>query len=223
MVCPDFFSTHDLAQACAQQASRPRASAHEPDACFELFCRAFGTPVDDAAWQAILSQYFRLVSFWLGQYANEDAVQEVFTRFWKAQQRTNLPFTARFANIKAIIAYLKLCAITVRIEVHRWEERQQVLMNRLREAAVTRAIIAGSPALVEQIEPDLKELVLSKLKDERERVIFELTYRQGMLPAEIQARRPDLFPNTTAVSRAKENLLKRLGRDADLDRLWKGS
>jgi hypothetical protein len=69
-------------------------------------------------------------------------------------------------------------------------------------------------------EFDLKQLVLSRLKDEREETVFEATYRRGLPPREIQAERPDLFPDTRAVHRVKENLLKRLRRDPQLRAWW---
>ena len=71
-------STEELAQACAQQASRDSQVSPEPDPCYELLCRAFADPPDDDAWQAILKQYQRLVRYWLGQHADEDTVQGVF-------------------------------------------------------------------------------------------------------------------------------------------------
>jgi DNA-directed RNA polymerase specialized sigma subunit len=67
---------------------------------------------------------------------------------------------------------------------------------------------------------DLKAQIRSRLKDERERVVFELSYHYGLPPREIYERRPELFTDAKEVSRIKENLLKRLRRDKSLREWW---
>ena len=216
----DSCSTKDLARACAQQASRRRAPAREPAPCYELFCRAFAPSPDEDAWQAILNQYRRLVSHWLGQHASEDTIQDVFLRFWKAQQDAASSFTAHFSNIGAVMGYLKRCAVTVRIEAGREAERQHRLWERLRDASLVKLVLARAQAGREHTDSDYKQLMLSRLKDEKERAVFEGTYYYSLTPREIQAMRPDLFPDAKAVSRVKENLLKRLRRDRELEEYW---
>ena len=50
--------------------------------------------------------------------------------------------------------------------------------------------------------------------------MFDAIYRRGMPPREIQAERPDLFPDARNVYRVKENLVKRLQRDPALEGEW---
>ena len=216
--CLDSLSTQDLARACAKQASRQQAS--EPDPCYELFRRAFASPPDADAWQAILDQYHRLVLLWLGQYAGDDTTQEVFLRFWKTQRNAASPFTARFPNIGAVMGYLKSCAAAVRIEAWRDEDRQRRLCERLRDASSVKLILAHVQPNRRHTSLDFQEIVLSKLKDERERAVFEGTYYYDLAPRHIQAERPDLFPNVRTVYRVKDNLLRRLRRDQELREYW---
>ncbi|MCP4541423.1 MAG: sigma-70 family RNA polymerase sigma factor [Chloroflexi bacterium] len=207
-------STTDLAHACAQQASRRHTSTPEFDFCYELFRRAFASLPDNIAWQAILNQYQRLITHWLGQHATEDAVQDVFIRFWKSQQ--GAVFASRFSNIRTVMGYLKRCAVTVRIESGRAEEKRHKLAEKLSSLADEAQLVAAqTPASQTHAEIDFKQFVLSKLKDEREQAVFELTYYYNLTPREIQAERPDLFPNARTVYRVKENLLKRLHRDPE--------
>jgi DNA-directed RNA polymerase specialized sigma24 family protein len=213
------YPVEELAQACAEQASRPHASVDDPDPCYELFCCAFASSNHDA-WQAILNQYRKLVSYWLDQHASEDAIQEVFLRFWKAQQSATSPFIARFPNIRTVMGYLKKCAITVHIEARRNEERQRILWDRLHDAALVESIITSARPNRENTGFDLKHLVLSKLKGEGEQVVFESMYYHNLTPREIQVERPDLFSDKRAVYRVKENLMKRLRRDPELQEYW---
>lgn len=197
----DACSTKDLAQACARQASRRRVATCEPDPCYELFRRAFAPAPDDDAWQYILNQYGGLVSFWLGQYASEDAIQEVFLRLWKAQQGAPSPFATRFPTMRAVMGYLKHCAAAVRIEAWREEERRQLLWERLRDATRLELVLAHTWPDQAHASFDYKQLILARLKDEAERAVFELTYYYDLTPAEIQAERPDLFPDVRAAHR----------------------
>ncbi len=215
------FSSHsvqELARACARQASRSGDLGPGPSPCYEIFRRALNEPPDDEAWQAILDQYRRLVYHWLGDLASDDAVQEVFLGFWQAQRGVPTPFTARFPNIGAVMGYLKRCAATVRIEIHRERQRDQALQERLSAAAEEETILTRRCSSRGGF--DFKRMILSKLKDPQERVVFEGSYYHNLPPREIQGLRPDLFPNVQRVYRVKENLLKRLARDEELGTYW---
>lgn len=214
---PSDFPVSDLANGCAQQTSRHHTPPRDFDPCYELFLRACASQCEDA-WQAIIVQYRRLVLYWLGQHSSDDNCQEVFLRFWKRQQCTETVFMTRFANTSAIVGFLKSCAATVRIECWRKEKRKQEVEERLRDIA-QRASTHALPYR-DDVGVDFKSLVLSRLKNDRERVLFELMYYYDLKPSDIQTERPDLFPNTQTVYRIKENLLKRLRRDAELQKWW---
>jgi DNA-directed RNA polymerase specialized sigma24 family protein len=218
----DVYSIEDLARACAKEASRRGTPARDSSPCYELFRRAFALPPDGSALQVILDQYSRLISHWLGQHNGEDAVQEVFLRFWKAQNTADSPFVIRFPNISAVMGYLKQCALTVRLETWRKEERRRRLWHKLHDAARVKSVRERTHPDHSDAPFDYKQLVLSKLTDESERVVFELTYYYDLAPREIQAEMPDLFPDVRVIYRVKENLLKRLKRDRELYTCWAG-
>jgi DNA-directed RNA polymerase specialized sigma24 family protein len=211
-------SIEDLARECARRASRRDASG--PNPCYELFRRACVPPQDQAAWTAILTQYHKLVLHWLDQYATDDTAQEVFTRFWQAQQNASKPFPTRFPNIGAVMAYLKRCAAAVRNDAWRAENKRIELQERLQTAHVAHLVAAHSqPA---HAEFHFRQSIRSKFNDEEEQVVFELTYCYDLKPREIADERPDLFPDVNRIYRVKENLLKRLGRDPELRIWWHG-
>lgn len=215
-------SIQDLTDDCARYASRRRTGPVEQDPCYELLHRACAESPDQAAWQAVIEQYWQLIMHWLGQYASEDTAQEVFFRFWKAQQNATTPFADRFPNTSSVMGFIKKSAMHIRIEIYRKEKLRQILQERLENAAQAELILIRNRSERWDADDDLKQLVLTRLKDERERVVFDATYRRGLPPREIQAEHPDLFPDTRTVHRVKENLLKRLGRDPALEAWWRG-
>lgn len=209
-------SIDELARACAQQTSRNRTSIRKLDPCYELFRRALASPADEDAWWAIVNQYRRLVLHWLGQHASDDSCQEVFIRFWKAQQAAKPPFASRFRDTSAVMGYLKRCTVSVRVNVSREEKRWCRIREQVQDDALAELIQTCIPTTQGHADFDPKSFVRSNLKDERERVLFELMYRFGLTPREIQMERPGLFPETRTVYRVKENLLKRLRRAPEL-------
>ncbi len=216
-------SIADLARLCGRHQSREVSRVYAIGHCYELFRRAV-VERDDAAWQAVISIYRRLVLYWLGPHADEDTLQEVFLRFWQLHRHRSPPFTTRFPNIGAVMGYLKQCAIAVRIEAGRAQERERRLWERVRRAAVLEAVVIIEAYETPQDDrPNIREAILSRVQSERERVVFEGTYHHGLAPREIQARWPDLFPTKQDVYRVKEKLLKRLRRDKELRKLWRNS
>jgi DNA-directed RNA polymerase specialized sigma24 family protein len=213
-------STASVAQACAEQTREERVSGTRADPCFELFKRAFSNPADQDAWQAILAKYERLIKAWLGGWDSEDAVQDVFLRFWRAQQGAGGTFESRFPNIRAVMGYLQRCAFAERFERSRAYKREKLLLERLqgepRVGEIVGALSGPDPSHV-----GLRELLRGKLKTDFERIVFELSYVYGLAPRDIYAMRTDLFGSAQAVGRVKENLLKRLRRDKEI-REWVG-
>jgi DNA-directed RNA polymerase specialized sigma24 family protein len=213
-------STGSVAQACAEQARGVRVSGDQADPCFELFRRAFSCPADQDAWNAILVKYERLIKTWLGGWDSEDAVQDVFLRFWRAQQGAEGEFGARFPNIRTVMGYLQRCAFAERFERGRAHKREQLLLERLQDDSCVDAVL-GARRGHDPGEAHLRDLLRGKLKTDFERIVFELSYEYGLAPRDIYAMHTDLFSSAQAVRRIKENLLKRLRRDAEI-REWMG-
>lgn len=214
----------DLAIACAQQTSRRQIpSFSDADPCYELFRRALAQPPDEEAWQALVTQYSRLVRNWLGDYANDDTCQDVFIRFWKAQHGSEAPMSARFPNTSAIMAYLRQCTLTVRIELERVITREIRLEAALRATAlVETTLLHISSDHHPDADVNLQQSIVAYLETPQERAVFDLRYRYNLRPREIQAQRPDLFPDVQVVYRVQENLIKRLRRNVVLRRIWEG-
>jgi DNA-directed RNA polymerase specialized sigma24 family protein len=161
-----------------------------------------------------------LIKTWLGGWDSEDAVQDVFLRFWRAQQGAEGEFDTRFPNIRTVMGYLQRCAFAERFERSRAYKREQLLLERLRGDSRIDEIL-GIQRGPDPAETYLRDLLRGKLKTDYERIVFELSYEYGLAPRDIYAMHKDLFSSAQAVCRVKENLLKRLRRDAEI-REWMG-
>ena len=98
----------------------------ENRACYELFRRALAER-DERAWEAVYTQYHRLVRPWLSRHTavTDDLVQETFLKFSR-----NIPpegFTTRLENLALVLDLLRRCARSVAIDAWRKEQRREAL------------------------------------------------------------------------------------------------
>jgi RNA polymerase sigma factor (sigma-70 family) len=182
-----------------------------PEDDFELFRRAI-EEADQESWETIFAKYRDHVLRWVDvDFDADDLVQATFLKFWQMLYDKNI--FDRFESLGQVISYLKFCAKSVSLVAYRQAS------GKLDEKAVSVEIAEQS---LEDREPehiieisDLVSQVFSLLKDEKERIVVELTFAHGMTPRQIQAAQPDLFPDTLTVYRIKERVLARLRRQLD--------
>jgi len=202
----------ELAERCSQEMakSRRRKPADERY-CLELFRRAI-VQRDQEAWEAVFHQYRRLMYSWIGAShpEAEDLVNEVFARFW--QKITPDEFQRRFHHLGEVLAYLRVCAKNLVINRWRCQEREKKILAILGD---TRPTIRSpeSEALENIARQELAAHINTRLQDERERLVFYLSYELGFKPKEIYEQYPGKFESAKEVSRIKERVLKRLSRD----------
>ena len=73
----------------------------------------------------------------------------------------------------------------------------------------------NAPSVEEKLTSDIEfsnllSQTLQLLEDEVERMVFELSYLQGLSPKEIQKMYPDTFPHFASVIRVKRKALKHI-------------
>jgi DNA-directed RNA polymerase specialized sigma24 family protein len=203
-----------LAEHCRQEAARSRRGLpHDPRYCFELFRRAIAEG-NQAAWEAIHTQYRDLIRYWTGDSPNaEDLIQETLTRFFASITPERL---AEFPTLGALLQFLKVIAKNLVIAQRRrkeWEERGL-------EAWIAEMERQGPPDPDTRLDREsLIVYIRSQLQDPDEALIFMLTFEFGLSPQEIVARYPQRFPTAQEVYRIKERFLRRLGRDPKLRHL----
>lgn len=213
-------SVDDVAARCRDEARRPRHE--EAGYCFELFRRA----LDDgsqAAWRAVAAQYHLLILDWVyaagraGQADAEDAAREALERFWRTLAGRGEPLAGRFAHIGALLKYLQQCAVCTALDRRRREARLARLDARLRaDASLAPAAPDPEALAVERVER-VEQLRRARawvdaVADPVERQVLELSFAEGLSPAEIAARFPGAFADAQTVRQIKERVLRRARR-----------
>ncbi|MDQ3702047.1 MAG: sigma-70 family RNA polymerase sigma factor [Chloroflexota bacterium] len=219
----------ELAVACRGETEKFRRGEPSTDGyCFELFRRAVSHR-DEAAWEAVVTQYRGIVLTWVlrqGGAVAADAdywLNRTFDRFWSAVQPERF---GMFDGLPRVLKYLQMCASTAVLDEHRTQRAtQHESLDELTEAGVeTGQEPAGSKGDVEAVAVDrlsvneLWQAIIQEVPEEGERTVLYCSVALGMKPAEIYERRPDLYPAVGDVYRVKRNVLDRLRRSPAIRR-----
>jgi DNA-directed RNA polymerase specialized sigma24 family protein len=195
----------------------------DEDRGYELLQRAI-CDRDDDAWTAIVVRYERLVRSWVRQQASgldpsDEAayVNRAFARFWHAIGPERF---VDFKDLSALLGYLKLCAGSVVLDDFRSANRHpavslDVLMAENANFQGPSAPDDPDAEVHSEMSAELLwawvERVLPQASD---RLLASLSFVDGLPPAVISQRYPDVFPTAQDVYRRKALLLDRLRRSA---------
>jgi hypothetical protein len=209
----------DLVAACRVETERYlHGNPMREDACHEIIRRAV-CERDEPAWQAFYDLYRGVVLAWVRRHPvsagiewnDDDWVTLAFERFWSSVGPERF---AGFAGLAQLLQYLKLCAHSAVMDEAR--ARRRALATSLDDAApdgrppTERLVIDGL------VTAQLWQEVLTRTRDEAERVIAQECLGLGLKAREVQARHPTLFPTVRDVYRTDRNLSERLRRDATI-------
>jgi hypothetical protein len=214
----------DLVAACSAETTKYLSG--EPSLtvfCWELFRRAVCERNHDA-WAALFDKYRRLVIAWLRQHpvaarleADDDYwVTAAFERFFISVGPERFDI---FADLGQILRYLKMCVNSAVMDDARSRGRTQ--HEEVSEQEPDRSAERSDPQSIVVDRQDQEKLwraVLDACKSEHERVVAVYCWKLGFKPAELQARRLDLFPNVKEVYTTLRNLKDRLKRNPDIQR-----
>jgi hypothetical protein len=201
-------------------------SQHQPhctptcDACLDVFRLAIVVG-DQHAWRELHRRYQRHVSGWCRQASAgapadiEELVNLTWQRFWQYFTAEKLESAT---TIAAVLQYLKLCAGSVVVDAVRARAKETALRRASEDAAD--AVPASKDSALDHSERmDLWRIVECHTRDAQERAVMVLRYRLGLRAAEVQERRPDIFPTVADVYRVNRNVLERLRRSPAM-RAW---
>jgi DNA-directed RNA polymerase specialized sigma24 family protein len=196
----------------AEMDRRQRGQSFSDAFAVELFRRAVSER-DPIAWEAVVAQYRGLVSAWVrrhqaypsSQADAEDVVIRAFARFWKAVGPERL---AHFAELAALMRYLKLCVHSVLLDEVRAQERPP---EPLAEQHDIEALAVDRLAAAQ-----LWSAITRALEDEAERLVVYLSFALGLTPSLICRRHPGRFASVTDVYRIKRNAIDRLRRSPEI-------
>lgn len=214
----------ELAEQCQSAVRRYQQSGQSDEIyCFELFRRAL-LEQDEAAWQAIHSQYQTLVIFWVRNYSRfsqtgEEAdffVNGAFARLWQSGSKAET--AAKLDSLGKCLRYLKLCV---------WSTIEDYLRTRAGDALEKSIPLEDydwpSPEAETHGEhrlslSELRQTLWETVQDNREHVAAEESWVYGFTPQQIQQRHSEIFATAEEVSQTKKNILKRLRRRLGAER-----
>lgn len=216
----------ELTDHCAQETERFfQGQSYDPQFCFELFRRAI-LEHDQLAWEAIHVQYYSLVTGWVNKHrgfetSGEEAqyfVNRAFEKIWAALTPDRF---GRFSDLRALLGYLKMCVNSVIVD-HTRSLVQANLYIAAEESTIEAR--AHSPALEDGAldrlyRQTLWESMDTRLHDEKERLVVYGSFILGLKPRELYDRFQNTFSGVDEVYHVKQNILARLRRDADFQRL----
>lgn len=201
-------------------------------ACFELLRR--GLEEDEAgAWQAFEEQFSALFYHWLQQDLNHfglqwNAVDELEELWAEARSRFVTRYARlqtlsdNFSHIGAVLKVIQKCIRSTVQEQRRCHDRQQRLITAIEDLSLHWADASGSEWRLPSAQVELDELrrcITAQLEQDvpeaELRQLLYWRYVDDLKPREISAHYPDAYPNTDAVHRALERIMKRLRRRVD--------
>lgn len=219
-------SVTGLTHRCAQETELFfQRHPHDPAPCFELFRRAL-LERDQRAYECLYRQYQPLVAGWVERHpsfpgAGEEAqyfVNRAFEKLWHALTPEKF---RRFADLKSVLSYLKLCTHSVVIDHAR--ARQHAMLDEESSDTALATHTAGGDVEADAIEraqhTEFWRQINLRLADEKEQAVVFGSFVLAMKPAELQVRYAHLFGDVREVYRVKQNVLERLRRDPELRNL----
>lgn len=217
-------SLDELAQKCRCETNKFfKQVSHDVRFCFEIFRRAVVLRQDEA-WEHIYIQYRPLFTSWITRHSGfsnseeeiDDILNEVYLKTFNVLTPDKF---AGFNNLKSVLRYIQTIVSSVLFDRRRKEERHPDLVSledgdeEMMRGGVTES--AEQTASQQLFRTKAWELIEKQLKNEKEKIVMLGLFSIGLKPREIQVKFPDLFPGSKDVSRVKENVLLRLGRDPE--------
>jgi hypothetical protein len=224
-------SATELRRRCGEETERfLHGRPFDERACVEIFRRAV-CDGDQECWEHLHEIYGEQVQNWCRRARNapaadhEELAAVAWERFWHGFTPARF---AQAAGIKAMLAYLRACAWSASADDAR-AAQWTISLDQPPPGEV-----ADAPPVSERLRSDdatpaealesasdhaaLWQIIAAHLRDPRERTLMRLTLVFDLKPREIQARRPDLFPDVKLVYSMTRNVFDRLRRSPALQR-----
>jgi hypothetical protein len=211
----------ELARRCREETLRFLGGGDRDDAyCFEIFHRAV-VDRDDAAWEAIVTQYRGIVLAYVAQHtvaavareSDDYWINRAFQRFWSAVGPDRF---SHFPDLPSLLKYLKLCVHSVLMDEMR--ARRAASSSSLDEVpeSLPGRTNAERTVVGELSGQQLWDAIIREVQDEAERKVVLLSFARDLKPSEIFERHPELFPSVADVYRIKRNVIERLRRNEEI-------
>lgn len=216
----------ELVRRCAQETERFfQGQGYDPQYCFELFQRAI-LEHDQAAWEALHIQYQSLVAGWVRQHrgfetSGEEAqyfINRAFEKIWAALTPEKFE---RFSDLGSLLRYLKMCVHSAIVDYNRSLDQANLYALAEQSAAETKSPgpTVEDRALDQADRQKFWEWIYARLHDEKERRVVYGSFVLALKPRKLYDQFRNTFADVEEVYRVKQNVLARLRRDPELQKL----
>jgi len=220
---PASATLHTLAQQCARETQRFFQNRNDSAfSCLELFRRAIIEQREEA-WEYIYQQYENQVRRWVMRHprfgstgeAADYFVNLAFTRMWQAMTPDKF---RGFDNIKMVLRYLQMCVHSVIVDYLRARPAAAMDIDDINTlgAQTPDAPRVDARVLDRVYQTEVWSLIRTRIRNQKEQIVFYGCYALGMKPSEIYREYPQTFRDVKEIYRIKENILARLRRDKEL-------
>lgn len=196
---------------------------------YELFRRAL-VERDEEAWNALYRAYECLLISWISKKVSVpvETYDALLADVWMKMltyMRTAEKF-AQFANLGAVLAYLKCCTMTACVDFIRAQTRMQSTTLSLETVDMSAhpAVFSAELDLLYDVRyQELLDLVEPLLQTEQERLMVQVLLIEDEKPSVLLSLYPDLFDSVESIYWSRRKLVRRLQRsrvlkDQHLDR-----
>jgi DNA-directed RNA polymerase specialized sigma24 family protein len=189
---------------------------------YELFRRAIVEQEADA-WAECAARYRPLLISWAITSStsagldecSEDIADQAFARAWAALAPGRF---AAFPSLAALLAYLRACVTAVVIDNVRAQQARQRMLQRLDSDSA----ISPEQVVIDRAErEELWRIVRDAAHNTEELTILIEHFMFDLPPRAIRARHPNLFADIATVYNTRRNLIARLQRNPELQRLYR--
>jgi hypothetical protein len=178
------------------------------------------------AWGMLYAHYYTLVQHWVEhtpafRLSQEDAdyfVNRAFEKMWCALKAEKF---SQFAELQAVLRYLRMCTTSVVIDEARMAQKKQLtgleMLDKVTSQVDSRADLGQTQVVDQQL---LWQSVRAALPNEQE---YQLIYHRFVLdqkPGQIVQECPESFASVQEIYRTLQNVLARLRRNTNLQEWW---
>lgn len=188
---------------------------------YELFRRAI-VERDEQAWAEGTARYRAMLISWAGRCTasavildhRDDIADIAFARAWAALTPERF---AKIPNLPALLGYLRNCVRSAVIDCARSEQQHE----RVAQALTASDVDSPEQSVLARLDGEqIWQLAWGMVQTEQERVILVDKLIYGLRSNSILARHPHLFEEIGQVYATTRNLLERLKRNPELQRLY---
>lgn len=215
-------TTEKLSVYCAEQTILfHKTGQSDGRYCYELLRRA--AIGENDAWEWVYAQYVpeiknRIARRNVDPSEIEDLTHNVLERF--RRNVLNLDRWPKFPDLGYVLSFLYDCTESVVLDYYRWSNKQQKIMEYLKQENLT-VRQSDKDWSSDELRAEILRCVRHHYRHENDDFLVEQLCGFSRKPQEVAKLYPEKFSTAAQVSQQKRNLVDRIARDPECAMLFK--